>query len=451
MENINTKKFIILILILLSTLYSLILIIRFILLSNQLPIKYWDEFHWISKTYFYDFAFIKKKFQKEIWQSNFAKDHPFVAPFIYGTLIHLKYNNEIKKEGDFTRFIIKKNFYEAVIYVPEYQKNKINYIPWNYKDTNKEKSYLLLKYGKKFSETIDIILYLRKINSLFLLFSVFAFSLLFFFITRSLLFSFLFFVILSSNKFFTEWNIYVHSDIWLNFFNSIFLLSFFNYYKKNFYFDKNVKKNLSIEPVISILVLIFLTSIVFNTKISGAINLIFLFVIFCVVCIRKKVSIFNFLVLTIIFISFANLLLEILNPSLFMGFLTFSDLIIFRTTQQYLQTLTFNEAFIKNSFHAINIFIEKFFLNKSHNYYNYFFSLPGNIKIFLFIFGIFLSAKEKFARALLFFFSLNFAFYIFLIKLNWDRYFLIFIPFLTFFQTYATMILTKFLLRYFKN
>lgn len=80
----------------------------------SLPYGFWDEFHWVGKSYFFQF-FLHHDFGNPVWQSQESYSQPKLAHYMYGVWLYpqyLVYKLNNSKLYDYTQFLIQNGFYE---------------------------------------------------------------------------------------------------------------------------------------------------------------------------------------------------------------------------------------------------------------------------------------------------------------------------------------------------
>lgn len=409
--------------------FNILLANKLFNMAENLRITFWDEFHWIGKTYFFDYFFLKRD-KGEVWATEDAIDQPFIVPFVYGALIYFRYKDQVNKEGDFTRFIIKRNFYQ-ILYFTKQNYEKIKYTKWNVSDHDKSSSELINKYGINFKKTIEIILFLRKFNAILLIISYFIFSFLGYLVTKSLLFSVILYANISVNSFYAKWNIYANADGLLYFFYTIIILILTIY-------AKNKNRDLFYNSIY-LIILSFIISISINIKLIGLICIIYTLIIITIKFIEYNNKVFLLTFHFLLFISSILIFWILFNPSLFYGYFNISEMLNYRLNTHIEQSIIFNNSLLPTPFKALLSIVEKIFFNKEYFHFNqeFFFLISGLINLLLFFFGCYLGLSYKIMKIYLTIFLINVIFFISLFKLNWDRYYLMFVPFTVFFHSYA--------------
>lgn len=98
------------------------------LIYKDISIRYWDEYAWIGRSYYFDFL-IKGDIHNFHWQSYYAVNQPKLAEYLYGALLYPKFLSQKEYyDNDYIKFLIDNNFYEITSTYYHNYKQKSNFI-----------------------------------------------------------------------------------------------------------------------------------------------------------------------------------------------------------------------------------------------------------------------------------------------------------------------------------
>lgn len=128
------------------------------------PIDYWDEYHWIGRSYFFE-LFIQGDFKNSLWKGYYSYDQPKLAEYFYGLILYPKYIIEKankKERYDLAKYLIDNNFYtiEGKTYAI-YKKELNSFVTWSPDVKSRTFAELINKYGKNFEKTVSLIYFSR--------------------------------------------------------------------------------------------------------------------------------------------------------------------------------------------------------------------------------------------------------------------------------------------------
>lgn len=413
---------------------------RFFHISQRLPIYYWDEFSWISQSYFFDLA-IKGDFNNQLWKSDSALEQPHLAKSLYGLVLYPKYLVErSSKNENYTEYLIRNNFYEVFQFSNEFNSKNINYIPWGRNPasvTGITPNQLISRFSNKMQDTINIILSVRKINALILSLNCIVVLAIFRKVLHSTIIAILGSLLYAYNNLLINTALVAYGDC-------LFLLLF----------------NICIYLLIVILengfrwrdlfLFAFISSLLNNTKINGVMVIFIFYIILLIkftyeVISKQKINIKTIILKSqFIFISFLFFLV-IFNPYLWDNPLTnIVNYYLYRYKTVGSQMMLFPQDALFSIKDRIVSIYNVFFVNWRYIYQN---SAINVILQIAFIIGIFFSITQVHKnRKIRYFFSISVLSLILItayLSLNWSRYYAPLILFVVFFEICGIYCLIK--------
>ena len=403
--------------------------------QKSLPIRFWDEFLWVGRGYFFD-EYLKGNFYDEKWQTHQSYDQPKVAEYYYGITLYAKYINDKKTSSVDSLY----NFLDKYSLIED--SNSKTKIPYKNTDSG-NLDYYYQKYGPKSIETINLILEARRYNTVVLTLT----AILVYFLglkIKNSVFGILFSVVYGLNTLVVNTNLVAHSEVlFLLFFNaSILTLS-------HLYSRKKVNKFL-------LLFFAILSGFCMSTKLNGAMLLIIFLILqlYSLLASNKK-SIFLIRKriqqsIAVVLISF--LVFLILNPfALLKPIENTQYMLSYRMLTANGQAANYADLALKNPLSRLVKIFENYYVLETKNFNQIILVQDQPISklyfkstLFLLILGLFSSVsfrsrhkrKNKYFIFIISFFITMFVSILY-IKIDWERYFVHLALFFLFFQTYG--------------
>jgi len=121
----------------------------------KIPVRYWDEFAWVGRSYFFD-LFIRADFDNMAWRGYESYDQPKLAEYAYGAWLYPWYLRErgVKSLDSYRQFLAKHHLYGAEAEIQEKEFND-NYEYFDYLDD------YVAKYRQ---DALEVIYQARKLN-----------------------------------------------------------------------------------------------------------------------------------------------------------------------------------------------------------------------------------------------------------------------------------------------
>lgn len=226
--------------------------------SKNLAISYYDEEEWVGGSYFFQF-YINGNFDKNIWDTVSSKDQPMLTKFLFGAWLYPKYLNAKRNDNnlDYSKFLISRgfNFVDGLRSYAFYVKSLGNeFVTLQTGDAGFSND-LIRKYGNGIQKNIDLILYVRILNTMLLTAAVVVLT---FFLKRQrgAVFALGFLFLYGFNTLIVDSGLRAHSEaLFLLFFNSS-MISMFIYF-------------LTGEKLRYLIIFSILLGLCFSTKLNG--------------------------------------------------------------------------------------------------------------------------------------------------------------------------------------
>jgi hypothetical protein len=407
--------------------------------SKNIPFSYYDEFWWVNDSYLAQYYF-NGDFTNPVWNSNDAIDQPMMTRLIFAASLYPKYIKEksqislTSKRVDYTfsKFLINNGFLysetnNAVNY--EYYLDNIKRFALVDYDFVGFESDFIDKYGKSVSYPLELVKTIRMVNSLFLALAiVILFRIMV--LSKDIKFSVIFTLLLAFNPILIQSSLKAHSEASLFLTLSLFLFVLHKYSEK-----PNLYKIIVLSIIIGFMV---------SIKLSGAILYPILIIIISSCIMAKNIRIYlvklikNLLLsIGIVFTTFV-----IINPYTLSSPISNSvKMFVYRDQIMNSQIKYYkNEALFNVSQRLEALYMDLF--PKTYG------NLLGQLMVIVFILGIYdvgknLTHTKKIVNIMFVSLAVFLTVYILLFSLNWVRYLVTFIPFVTYFEVTGIFYITK--------
>lgn len=141
---------------------------------HSLPIAYYDEMLWIFRSFQFEY-FITGKFKDPVWQTYFSYDQPKAAEFAYGAWLYPLYLSEKRTDAvtsrDYTTFLLSKGFIEHPEFLPANHRNTVRsidmtrFLPIGYGGTLDD---MVARFGESRRATAEVVYHARRLNAVLL-------------------------------------------------------------------------------------------------------------------------------------------------------------------------------------------------------------------------------------------------------------------------------------------
>jgi len=416
-------------------------------IASKIPISYWDEMIWVGRSYFFDY-YIKGDFNDRVWRSYQSYDQPKLAEYMYGAWLYPRYLSDKSKEKDlsfdYTKYLISRGYYmidESFNgkYI-EYYKQMMSQTVVVEETESGSRDYYYEKYGDRVLKTVDLVLYSRKINIVWLILTVIVVYKIFSFGISERLSLILAFGY-GLNNLVTISTLKAHSEaLFLLLFNSclLMLLMFFKY-----------------RRLVYLILFSVLAGLCTATKLNG-IMLLPIFLIANLIRNDKRNKWVKYIISGLIVLLISLSIFFFINPFLFPDPINNVKLLYgYRNMTANLQSIMFPEAYLGSPLVRFWAIFRNFFGNGLAMKFNGMYSISTmssfySIVIFvLFIAGILREiikafSGDKFRITIMAFFGLVMLFMCYYLVLDWERYYIQLVMFIYYYEFVGLIFFIKF-------